>query len=206
MKRLLRCQRGQAVVEFAIIGMVLMMLTVSLVDVGRAFFQYNAVAAGARYAARWGAVQGGTCALPYATSTSDFCNQLGNSSSSFWSQAGNKPLQGLNTSCPSYSSTPGDYYTASSYKSATATTIVGAVAQRFDSSDQGTSFIIGALTPGFDLTKLQVCIEVDSVNNTATPVTGDNVSVVLHYPFTPMGAILPNTTFSLDAQSQYEVE
>ncbi len=44
---------GQAVVEFALISLVLMMLTVGLVDLGRGFFQYQAVASAARFGARW---------------------------------------------------------------------------------------------------------------------------------------------------------
>jgi hypothetical protein len=102
-------EHGQTVVEFALIATILLMLTCGLMDSGRAFYQYNNLSAAARYGARWGSVMGGACALTYARSSSDWCDQLGHSSSAFWNQPGNKPIQGFNVSCPGYSSTPADY-------------------------------------------------------------------------------------------------
>src|SRR5579859_1533384 len=144
-------ESGQAVVEFGIIGIALLMLTAGLVDVGRAFYQYNAVSAAARYGARWGSVVGGTCTGLRGASTSDWCNQYGTGNAGgFWSTAGNYPLQG-NSDCPQtiiksqlppYSKTP--YYQVSNYTQNTSTTIVGAVAQRFDTdSANHTQLILG---------------------------------------------------------------
>jgi Flp pilus assembly protein TadG len=204
----LRSEHGQTVVEMAIIMTVLLLLTLGLVDVGRAFYQYNAVAASARFGARWASVVGGTCAnYPTAiTGQGDFCSQLSTSvTTPFWQQAGNAPIQGINSSCPSYTSTPSDYYTASTYSTATSTTIVGAVAQRFDSSSTSTSFISGAVTPGMNLSNLHVCISVTSPGSTQ-PSPGDYVSVSIYYPFTAVGPLFGAATLGLSAQSQFQVE
>src|SRR5689334_15385137 len=98
-------ESGQTVVEFSIIAAALMILTVGLIDVGRAFYQYNAVAAAARYGARWASVVGGTCS-PYngnLSANNDWCNMLGTSSATpqnpFWTAAGNVPVQASGTAC-----------------------------------------------------------------------------------------------------------
>jgi Flp pilus assembly protein TadG len=218
MRILRRGERGQAMVEFAIIGTVLMMLSVGLVDVGRAFFQYNAAAAAARYGARWGSVVGGTCAPRNVEglSSSDWCNQLGSSSGStaFWTVAGNKPVWSNSTgSCPTDPSqaTSSNSYTASSYTGSSSTTIVGAIVQRFDSSSSSTNFITGNLTPGMDLSNTKVCIQLPSNDWNSdisrwVPFPGDTVTVYIYYPFYPVGALLPATSLKLTASAQYEVE
>lgn len=207
-------ERGQAVVEFAIIGIALFVITVGLADVGRGFFAYNGVAAAARYGARWGSVVGGTCALDYAQSKSDFCNGFSTLQrpGGFWAQPGTVPLQGVNIPCPSYSATPGDYYTASSFASSTASTIVGAIVHRYDSSDQNPGFVTGDLTPGFDLSKLEMCIAIDetAVPSGGTPSVvprhGDTVSVVVYYPFAPVSPLIYARQIPLNASAQSEVE
>lgn len=219
--RIERRERGQVVVEFAVIGLVLMMLTVGLVDVGRAFYGYNAVSVAARYAARWGSVVGGTCTGPgRGGSISDWCNQFGQSTTDFWNTLGNYPLQG-NNSCPTTiqnpPSSPNPYYTVSpTYTSSTSTTIVGAVAQKFDTNSTSTSgipFITGALTPGFDLSQMLVCIQLPpeayansgpSGNVTVGP--GYLVTVYVYYPFKPLSGLFGNVQLNLIASSQYEVE
>ena len=200
-----RChEHGQTVLEFALVATALLMMTTGLVDMGRGFYQYNNLSAAARYGARWGSVMGGTCALPYARSTSDWCDQLGNSAGGFWSQLGNKPIQGLSVACPSYSATPSDYYTVSGYTGNSATTIVGAIANKFDSSSSSSNFITGAVTPGLDLSQLRVCIQLD-ITSTA-PQTGDAVKVYAYYPFHGVSALLFGGTINLNASSQYQVE
>lgn len=205
-----------------------MILTVGLVDAGRAFFQYNGVSAAARYAARWGSVVGGTCSSNNSDqSVTDWCNQLAGQSANFWTQYGNKPLEGpAPATCPSYSSGPTDYYTAADPDNDSdvdvggsgdtdsdankATSIVGAVAQHFDTSDTAPSggnawsFITGAFTPGFDLSKLEVCIELSTTR--PVPGPGDTVRVHVYYPFTAVSAVLPTSGLELNATSQYQVE
>jgi TadE-like protein len=205
-----KAERGQALVEFGIIISVLFILTIGLVDAGRAFVTYNEVGAAARYGARWGSVVGGTCALKEEGSpTSDWCNQMGNGTGNFWAEAGNKPAGSMTAgqSCPSFSSTPADYYQTSQYKNATGTTIVGAVAQKIDSNPQGPNAVIGGLAPGLNLSNLYVCIAYtifESTNNVPSP--GDIVSVTVHYDFNAASGLLFKKTVSLDATSQYTVE
>ena len=223
-------ERGQAAVEFAIIGLILMMLTVGLVDAGRAFYGYNAISVAARYAARWGSVVGGTCSGPFrGGSVSDWCNQLGQATTDFWNTPGNKPLQGGpgsscpwdpsgNCACPKTILNPvpsnNPYYAVSpTYTSSTSTTIVGTVAQRFDTNATSSNFITGALTPGFDLTQMEVCIQLppeayansgSSGNVTVGP--GYLVTVYVYYPFKPAGGLFGNVQLNLIGSSQYEIE
>jgi len=214
--------RGQTIVEFAIIGTALMMLTAGLVDSGRAFFQYNAVAAAARYGARWGSVVGGTCG-PHPGSQAgnaitDWCTSLGTSGGSspnpFWTQPGNKPMwQNASGSCPNSLSSADstNSYTASAYNNSNSTTIVGTVVQRFDSSSSSTNFILGNLTPGLDLSNTKVCIRLpprawNPDLQQWTPFPGDTVTVYVYYPFYPVSALLPATQLSLVASAQYQIE
>lgn len=221
-----RGERGQAMVEFAIIFFVFMMLTTGLVDVGRAFYQYNALSSAARFGARWAAVVGGTCDLQGANST-DWCNQQGKATGGFWTQSGNVPLQGANAPCPSYSANPAAYYSAADpdndadndYSasgdtdggdgSGNSTTIVGTVDQHFDTSSTSSNFIVGAIG-GFDLTNLKVCIQTTAppavAPNVPVPSPGDYVRVVLHYHFNPVSFILARASFNLDATSEYEIQ
>ncbi len=195
---------GQAVVEFALISLVLMMLTVGLVDLGRGFFQYQAVASAARFGARWGSVVGGTCAMLNQQSTNDWCNQLNHSTGAFWDQPGNKPIQGTGVSCPTYAATPSDYYTVNNYTGNTSTTIVGMIAQKYDTSASSSSFVGGKVTPGLDLSQLHVCVELPS--SSARPQAGETVGVAVYYPFTGVSTLITRQTLYLNATSQYQVE
>jgi hypothetical protein len=53
----LRSQRGQTLVEFALVLMVFMLVTVGLIDGLRVIFYYSQIQEAAREGARWGAVQ-----------------------------------------------------------------------------------------------------------------------------------------------------
>jgi hypothetical protein len=212
-----RREAGQAVVEFALIGTILLMLTVGVVDAGRAFYQNNAIAAAARYGARWGSVVGGTCNNPPSSPTTDWCTQEGNTSVSgttFWLQNGNQPAQSGGTSCPTNGNQTGfPYYRVSDYvastsTSGTPTTIVGAIAQRYDTTSSSSNVIVGLLTPGFELSSLKVCIQLgwDSSTSSWLHDTGDTVTVYVYYAFHPAGPLFSNATINLAASSQYVIE
>jgi hypothetical protein len=203
---------GQAAVEMALILTVLLMLTVGLVDVGRAFYSYNAVSMASRDAARWASVVGGTCSGPFrGGSVSDWCNQFGQASSDFWNTLGNKPSQG-NGACSQTMPASGTYYKASTYASSTSTTIVGTVAQRFDTNQTQSTWVTGALAPGFDLSKLQVCIQLppeayaNSINGSVTVGPGYLVTVYIYYPFKPAEGLFGGAQLNLIASSQFETE
>ena len=55
-----RPERGQSLVEMALVLPLLLALTVGLIDAGRAVYAYNAIARAAREGARYGAVYGGS--------------------------------------------------------------------------------------------------------------------------------------------------
>lgn len=205
MKRLHAREEGQAVVEMAIILLALFALTAGLIDVGRSIFAYNEVGAVARYGSRWASVVGGTCASPLGVSSNDWCNQLGNYSDStnFWTEQGNAPIQGAGTSCPSYASTPADWYEVSKYAGTTSTTIVGAIAHHFDTTSQSSNVVDGSFAPGINLGLLRVCI---ALSGSSPPATGDSVTVDVYYPFQPAGGLITNATIPLSANAQWEVE
>jgi hypothetical protein len=226
-------EQGQAIIEFGILGLVLLVLTIGTVDVGRGFFQYNALASSARYAARWGSVVGGTCngntdGQIAPSTANDWCNQNNlstppavsgacvapNSSTmaGFWSYEGNYPLQCGSTSavrnCPSdYDPSFSGYYTASSFLGANDTSIVGAVVRRFDTNSSG-SYDAGARTAGFDASQLLVCIQLpwDSLNSTWNARIGDQVRVFVYYTFHPVTPLLQKTDIHLVASSSYPIE
>lgn len=211
-------------VEFAIIALVMLMLTMGLVDVGRAFFEYTEISSAARFGARWGGVVGGTCIIP-GVYQSDWCTQQGlitggskTAITDFWAQTGSVPIQGNGVACPSYSSTPGDYYKVSdpdndsdndyssdsdSDPSTKQTSIVGAIGQHFDTNSSTTSTVAGQLA-GIDITKLFACVQTSNTASDQGP--GDYVTVTLYYQFNPVSFIVANSNFNLVATSQYEVE
>lgn len=223
-------EHGQAMVEFGIIGVALMMLSVGLIDVGRGFLAYNSVSVAARYAARWGSVVGGTCSAG-GGSGNDWCNQIGASVSGtcysgqtiydFWNTPGNCPLQG-NNACPdtiisgpfpnAQYNHPNPYYTVSpTYNTSTSTTIVGAVAQKFDTTSSSNNIIVGGVAPGFDLSKLEVCIQFPSEAYSSASMSarmggGYIVTVYVYYPFQPVSGLFGNVTLNLVSSSQYQVE
>lgn len=186
-------EAGQSAVEMGIILLLMLMMTAGIFDASRGFYQYTDVSAAARYGVRWGSVVGGTCSSPNGASVTDWCNQVGGTSSSFWSQPGNVPAQSAGTSCPtSYQSGFSGYYKASDYLGGTTTTIVGAIAHHFDTSSQSTNFILGSLTPGFDLGQLLVCIQLDydTTRSQWATSSGDKLRVYVYYPFKPITALL----------------
>src|SRR5947209_12279051 len=210
-------ESGQATVEMGFVLTALIMMTIGLLDVGRAFYQYNALAQGVQYATRWGSVEGGTCLSLQANGIkeSDWCDGLANPATTpsipansaynyaFWNLAGNTPLQGSGNACPndlggnsSYYYMVGDYVakSATSTTPNPGTTIIGAVAQRFDSGNNSSSSMLGKGTPGFDLAKLKACIELpddawSSTDNQWEPQPGDTVAVRLYYPFSAVGPL-----------------
>lgn len=215
-----RGEGGQAVVEFALIFLALMMLTVGLVDVGRAFYEYNEMSSAARFGARWASVVGGVCILP-GQNTTDWCTQQGTATGGFWAQPGNMALQGNNVPCPAYSPGSASYYSASDpdndsdndYSStggsdgdaaSSSTTIVGSIDQHFDTSSSSPGFVQGAFG-GLNLANLKVCIQT-TAQPSLPPARGDYVTVVLHYHFDPISIILARTSFDLNAMSQYEIQ
>jgi hypothetical protein len=210
-----RREGGQTTVEFALIGLILLMLTVGLVDVGRAFYQYNAVSVAARYGARWGSVVGGTCSGQFrGGSSSDWCNQLNTGTTDFWNTPGNKPRQGP-TDCPKkYDAVSGsNSYVASNYAGSSSTTIVGSVVHKFDTDSSLhngiASFVLGGLTPGFDLSNMWVCIQLpteaySAPNWLAGP--GYLVTVYVYYRFNPVGGLFGKPNLDLIGSSQYEIE
>ncbi|HEX6509695.1 MAG TPA: TadE/TadG family type IV pilus assembly protein [Chloroflexota bacterium] len=203
-------ERGQTIVEFALILTTLLLMTGGLMDVGRGFYANNVVAAAARNGARWGSVVGGTCAPSTAVSTSDFCNRLGLSgATSFWNIPGNEPKQGWNSYCPPYAANTSSYfYTASDFASTLAreTTIVGAVVDRFDSNSGSSGFLVGRAMPGFDLSRLFICIDGTSANAGGPPAHGDFVRVEVTYVFQPASALFGSFQLNLGASSQFVVE
>ena len=56
-RRRRRRGRGQALVEFALVFPLLMLLVFALIDLGRVVYAHNAMAEAAREGARWGSVQ-----------------------------------------------------------------------------------------------------------------------------------------------------
>lgn len=210
-------ESGQAAVEFALIAIAFMMLTVGLVDAGQAFYQYNGVASAARFAARWASVEGGTCGLvnSQVTSENDWCNQFGGTTSKFWSQNGNIPLQSGGTNCPTditsgFSGYYSDSNSTSTQKVSTyagTPTVIGAVLQHLDTNSSGT-LNKGGLIPDFSTTKLKVCIQLtwDSSTSTWSAKPGDVVNVYVYYPYSLITNFLPGSTFNLTASGHYVIE
>jgi TadE-like protein len=197
-------ERGQAAVEFGIIGIAVMILTVGLVDVGRAFFDYSAVSSAARFGARWAGVVGGSCIIPGKTGP-DWCTQNGSFATNFWEQTGTVPLQGNGKKCPQFTDAggPAAYYSAGSFLGSSATSIVGAIAQHFDSSSASQSFIRGKAA-GFNLSQLKVCVQ--TTNPVLDQVPGDYVSVTVYYHFNPINFLVARGGFDVVSTSQYVVE
>jgi TadE-like protein len=221
-------ESGQALVEFAFVATALMIMTVGLADAGRAFFQYNAVSASARYAARWASVEGNTCSEnPSTSGSSDWCNKFNTTASSFWTQSGNQPLQGRNTPCPKnidYSLLPpmsganSRYYYSDTNAAAAnqvttyarTPTIVGSVLQKLDTSNSSTNIVKGAITPGFDSSKILVCIwtseQTSDIANGLYDRPGSRIGVNVYYPFTLISNEFTTKSFDLIGSADYGVE
>lgn len=196
--------------ELGLILLLITILTGGVMDVSRGFYQYNAVAAAARYGTRWASIVGGLCSTPVGSDTSDWCNQFNHSSQTFWSQPGNTPLQAAGVNCPTdYNSSFTGYYTASNYQATTATTIVGAIAQHFDSSEVSTGFIHGNLMSGLLLSDLKVCIQLtwDPTRGWWSTQPGDKVSVWVYYPFHPVTPLLTTIhQVNLVSSSEFRID
>lgn len=205
-----REERGQAMLETGIALLVIIMVSAGVIDAARGFYQYNVVDAAARYGARWGSIAGGLCATANGPSTNDWCDQLGTSATAFWSQPGNAPLQASGVSCPSsFDSTFTGYYIASNYLRGTATTIVGSVAQRFETSSASTSYVQGALEPGLVMSNLKVCIQLtwNSTLSEWSTQPGDKVGVYIYYPYQPSVSLLTIVKqVNLVASSEYRID
>ncbi len=204
-------EAGQTMIEFGIIATVMFVIIIGLVDAGRAVFEFNSLSSLARYAGRWAVVVGYSCDT--ATSASDWCDQMGQAGTQpFWSQPGNVPRQTGGASCPTVydeSTYSGDYYTASDYSAGTASTIVGAIAHRLDSSQSGSNFLRAGFATGFDLSRLKVCIQLPgswvAARSMYLPRPGDAVGVVVYYPYFHIGSFIPGTQLNLVASSQYQI-
>jgi hypothetical protein len=203
-------ERGAAMLETAILLLLMIMLSAGVLDVGKGFYQYNLTASAARFGARWASVVGGTCSDPTGSSTSDWCNQLNNASGGFWAQPGNVPLQSGGTSCPThYDSTFTGYYTVGDYLQTTATSIVGAIAQHFDTTPTSAGVIKGALMPGLDLSHLKVCLQLtwNSSTSSWSAQPGDKVAVYVYYPFFPMTPLISALReVDFTATSEYRID
>lgn len=208
-------EEGQAMIEFALVFSVLSFLTIGLIYFALAFYQYNALSQAARDAARWGSVQGGTCLSKGADTTADFCDQNTTvpAGYNFWNTAGNQPLQtGAGVSCVDASGNAqlAYYYAASSYSSPNNTTIVGTVAHRLDSSTSSSFVSLGSASPGLNLSKAKVCVQLNGSTYASSGWSvqkGDSVAVYVYYPATA-GTFL-NTLFTpgpLLSSSHYIVE
>ena len=206
-------EHGQATVEFGFIAIALLMFTVGLIDVGRGFYQYNAVAVAARFGARWGSVVGGTCLdvkIPNLA-MSDWCNALpsaATTASDFWNENGNHPVQAAGTSCPADTGM-GNYYWTVNDSTIPDASIVGAVRKRLDSDTSGPYFILGSLSAGFDRSQLRICIEMpsDAYSGGVWAVhSGDTLKVYAYYPFQPTGPLFGSFKTTLTAVSGYTIE
>jgi hypothetical protein len=205
-----RHENGQAMLELGLIFLLVTVLTGAVIDASRGFYQYNVVAAAARYGSRWASIVGGLCANPVGTETSDWCNQFSHASQGFWTQPGNIPLQAANVNCPTtYDKSFTGYYTASDYRATSATTIVGAIAQHFDTSEASTGFVRGSFVPGLTVSNLKVCIQLtwDSTRSVWSTQAGDKVAIWVYYPFQPVTALLTALhEFDLIASSEFRID
>jgi Flp pilus assembly protein TadG len=214
---------GQAIVEFAIIITALFALTIGLVTVALGFYQYNALAAGARYGARWAAVVGGTCVEQPSdqpnSATGDWCNQYGQAiqasgtpALNFWTSKGSYPLQPAGTACPTaYSSSLNYFYKVGDYTNSGGTSIAGAIAQHFDTTSSSYSKVIpGGYLPAFNLSALYLCIQPTSATYSSGTqwvfAPGQTVKVVLYYTFTPVSGLLTTASFNMTAASRYLIQ
>lgn len=64
-------QRGQAIAEFAVVGIIFIAVIFGMIDVGRAVWNYNTVAQAAREGARYAVVHGARCNADPSCTTAD---------------------------------------------------------------------------------------------------------------------------------------
>lgn len=205
----MRSERGQAIIETAVIMLALLLFSAGVLDFGRCIYQYNLAQAAAGYGARWASVVGGVCASPDGSSTTDWCNQEGGTTAAFWSQSGNVPLQTNGASCPSsYDPSFTGYYTVSNFMSGEKTSIVGALARRYDTSETGWNLVRGELTPGFDLSKLRVCIQLqwDPTMTRWSSLPGSKVTVYVYYTYQPVTFMGTLRSVNLVGSADYRID
>ena len=77
MKRLLKCERGATMVEFAVLGPVFSFLLVGIVDASYALYTKQALYHGAQFAARCGALQTASCSTATQIKAAAASNSLG---------------------------------------------------------------------------------------------------------------------------------
>jgi hypothetical protein len=211
-------ERGQSALEFGVIASALLLLLLGLSASGVAFYQYTGVSAAARYGARWASVVGGTCTTatgPLVGGT-DWCNDLtsqsaGSSAAAFWNTVGNMPLQtAASTSqpCATNGSPNLAYFYTASAVPATNSTIVGAVAQRLDTSSSNPGFLLGRLSPGFNLNSMKVCIQLNGSTYSGgwNVQPGDTVTVYVYYPVNVTSGLTPWVHPTLVSSAQFTIE
>jgi hypothetical protein len=157
-----------------------------------------------------------------------------NTAQLFWAQAGNVPLQGANASCQSAlpsasqlpagtSSTSGDtsstggFYNVAQYApptSSTSTTVVGTVAQHFDTNTSSSGFGLGSFIPGVNLNNMWACVELVRGKNPPPPTSassfhylmaGDRVRVYVYYRFSAVTPLLTAALPALIAEAEFPV-
>lgn len=205
----MRSERGQAAIEMGIVMTCLLLFTGGTLDFSRCFLQYNLIQAAAGYGARWASVVGGVCGSPDGTSSTDWCNQEGGVSRSFWTQTGNAPLQPNGVACPShYDPTFTGYYTVANFMTGQSTSIVGALAQHYDTSSYSWNFIRGSLVPGFDLSKLKVCIQLpwNAATTRWAAASGDQATVFVYYPYQPVTFLGTLHQINLVGSAEYRID
>ena len=72
MKRTSRPEGGQALLEFALVGLIFMIVVVGLVELGRAVWNYNTLAHAAREGARYAIVHGSRATEPSGPGSTNF--------------------------------------------------------------------------------------------------------------------------------------
>jgi Flp pilus assembly protein TadG len=205
----MKSERGQAVIEMGVVMIALLLFSGGALDFGRCIYQYNLVQAAAGYGARWASVVGGVCGAPDGSSTTDWCNQEGGSATSFWAQSGTVPLQTNGATCPTqYDPNFSGYYTASNFRTGEQTTIVGALARHYDTSSASWNLVRGDLTPGLDLTKLKVCVQLqwDAGSSRWVSLPGSKVTVFVYYTYQPVTFLRTLQTINLVGSASYRID
>ena len=162
--------KGQTLVEFALVLVVFMLVTVGMLDGMRVIFYYSQIQEAARLGARWGAVQVGR-AVPLSNTQASTTDAVGGT----FDIQGNK--QG--TYCDLTSSPPCDYSLASSRTWGTSpvtNTIVGATML-------GTTAVNSSQVTISISTTAPITVETQDIDNL---FTNQPVTVTVTYPFTPI--------------------
>ena len=163
-------EAGQTLVEFALVLVVFMVVTVGMLDGMRVIFYYSQIQEAARLGARWGAVQVGR-AVPLSNTQASTTDAVGGT----FDIPGNAP----GTYCDLTSSPPCDYSLASSRTWGTSPvthTIVGATML-------GTTAVNSSQFTISISTTAPITVETQDIDNM---FTNQPVTVTVTYPFTPI--------------------